>query len=547
MNAGSRADAAYDLVIVGSGFAGSLLALIARRLGHSVLLLEKGRHPRFAIGESTSPLANLLLEQITHRYDLPRLLPLTTWGAWQRAYPDLGCGLKRGFTYYHLEAGCPYNSGAHGENCLMVAASPHDAVADTHWLRADVDALLVDEAIAAGAEYRDSVTLASPTFDAATGVSEIAGHQSDGVGSFTVQARLLVDATGPHGFLSRTLGVEDDTWTDYPATQALYSHFTGVERCDAMDAFRDLPATVADLPVAPYPPDDAALHHVFDGGWMWALRFGNGVTSAGIAVQDTLAHELNLAEGAPAWDRFLQRFPSIRAQFADSQTIRPFVHAPRLSYRAAQIAGAGWVLLPSAAAFIDPLFSTGIPLTLLGIERLGILLEDAWGTADWNARLGEYARVTRAEANTTADLIAACYDAMSCFPVFAALTMLYFAAASYGEMARRLERPAMAGGFLASAHPVFGPALRRCAALVRNHRRTSGASWTTDEIKAFEAEVTQTVAVLNVAGLCDPAKRNRYGVDMEDVVQNASKLGLSPAALRKIVRSAPWARIPKDG
>jgi transcriptional regulator GlxA family with amidase domain len=47
----------FDIVIVGSGFAGSLMAMIARRLGHSVVLVERGRHPRFAIGESSTPLA----------------------------------------------------------------------------------------------------------------------------------------------------------------------------------------------------------------------------------------------------------------------------------------------------------------------------------------------------------------------------------------------------------------------------------------------------------------------------------------------------------
>jgi len=40
----------FDLAIVGSGFAGTLLAMIARRLGRSVLMIERGRHPRFAIG-----------------------------------------------------------------------------------------------------------------------------------------------------------------------------------------------------------------------------------------------------------------------------------------------------------------------------------------------------------------------------------------------------------------------------------------------------------------------------------------------------------------
>jgi len=36
----------YDVAVVGSGFAGSIFAMIARRLGRSVILLERGRHPR---------------------------------------------------------------------------------------------------------------------------------------------------------------------------------------------------------------------------------------------------------------------------------------------------------------------------------------------------------------------------------------------------------------------------------------------------------------------------------------------------------------------
>src|SRR6476661_5872705 len=91
----------YDIAVIGSGFGGSLLAMIARRLGRSVILLEKGQHPRFAIGESSTPLANLLLEEFALRYELPRLLPLAKWGSWQNEYPSLGCGLKRGFTFFH--------------------------------------------------------------------------------------------------------------------------------------------------------------------------------------------------------------------------------------------------------------------------------------------------------------------------------------------------------------------------------------------------------------------------------------------------------------
>ena len=36
-----------------------------------------------------------------------------------------------------------------------MAASPNDELADTHWLRADVDAWLVQQAISLGVEYLD--------------------------------------------------------------------------------------------------------------------------------------------------------------------------------------------------------------------------------------------------------------------------------------------------------------------------------------------------------------------------------------------------------
>ncbi len=114
----------FDLAVVGAGFAGSLTALIARRLGLSVALVERGRHPRFAIGESSSPLANLLLEELADRYDLPRVRPLAAWGSWRREHPEIGCGLKRGFTFYAHERGRPFAADPERRDQLLVAASP---------------------------------------------------------------------------------------------------------------------------------------------------------------------------------------------------------------------------------------------------------------------------------------------------------------------------------------------------------------------------------------------------------------------------------------
>src|SRR5205823_7469558 len=150
-------NADFDIAVVGSGFGGSLMAMIARRLGRSVVLLEKGKHPRFVIGESSTPLANLILEELSERYDLPAIRPLTKWGTWQQTHPEIACGLKRGFTFFHHEADREFSDDELHRRQLLVAASPNDRVADTHWYRPDFDAFLVAEAQRLGVEYLDEV------------------------------------------------------------------------------------------------------------------------------------------------------------------------------------------------------------------------------------------------------------------------------------------------------------------------------------------------------------------------------------------------------
>lgn len=499
-----------DVAIVGSGFAGSLLAMALRRLGRSVMLVERGRHPRFAIGESTSPLMNLLIEELATRYDLPRLLPLTAHGSWQRAYPEVVCGLKRGFTFFHHEAGREHRVAPRRTNQLLVAASPNDDVADTHWLRADVDHFLVNEAVACGAEYVDEVSLESAPLPRLEGTRRGA--------RFSVRARLVVDATGPHGFLARALGIAPKGFAGFPRTQSLFSHFTDVARCERMAAY-ETDGT------PPYAVDDAAVHHVFDGGWMWVLRFGNGVTSAGFSVTDDLAREVGFSDGEPAWRRMLDRFPTIREQFSESETIREFSMMPRVSYRASAASGDGWLLLPSCAAFVDPLFSTGMPLALLGIERIARAVERDWGTDRLNASMAEIAAVGFEEADATASYVGACLAAMRRFEVFAPLSMFYFAAASFSEMGRRLDAPATPRRFLASDREPFTRGLRTATRRVLEGRAF-------EDPARFERSVSCAVGSLDVAGLSDPSKANWYGVDLDDVVRGAPKLGVSPDRVR---------------
>ncbi|MEP6714901.1 MAG: FAD-dependent oxidoreductase [Terriglobia bacterium] len=486
----------YDVAVIGSGFAGSLFAMIARRQGRSVVLIEKGKHPRFAIGESSTPLSNLLLEELAFRYDLPGIAPLAKWGSWQKSYPQLDCGLKRGFTFYHHQFGRHLNR----EDQLLVAASPHDRIADTHWHRAPVDEHFLHEAQRIGVDYVDQVNLRD--------VSE----QSESIKLDGITARFVVDATGPRGFLHGALSLPELPLPDFPATQALFTHFRGVGR---------MPAE-ADEP--PYPVDDAAVHHVFDGGWIWILRFRSGITSAGVAMEQDLAERINLSEGAPAWERLMEMLPTVREQFADATVERSFIYTPRLAFRSGVIVGKRWAMLPSAAGFVDPLLSTGFPLTLLGVTRLAAIMNENWDAE----LLSTYATETSEELLATARLIGTLYASMENFPLFVSLSLLYFAAASFSETARRLERPHLAKSFLLHDHPDFGallPAIFERARLVRDQGGT----------RKLNEEIIRLIEPFNVAGLGRPERRNWYPVEALDLFEAAPKLGADHTAIQSLL------------
>ena len=515
MTAGATLHVDADVAIVGSGFAGALSALAISRLGRSVAMIERGSHPRFAIGESSTPLANLLIEELADRYSLSWLRPFSKWGTWRRSHPEVACGLKRGFTFFRHEPGRAFADDERHLNQLLVAASPHDEIADTHWYRPDFDHFLVREAEREGAAYLDETTLDEARISGSGAVLE--GRRFDR--PVRVTARFVIDASGPRGFLHRALGLRETPMQWLPSTQALYTHFAGVERWDRVASSDSEP---------PYPVDDAAVHHVFPGGWIWVLRFNNGITSAGAAVTDAVATSLRLADRDAAWDRLLAMLPSVRAQFAPARAILPFVHSPRLAFRCRTICGPGWAMLPSAAGVIDPLLSTGFPLTLLGISRLLDILERTWGRRERDDLLAGYAQQTCAELDATERLVAALYASMSDFPVFKRLSLLYFAAASFSETVYRLGRPDRARGFLLCADPTFGDELRECSEAAL--RSPAGI-----DREDLLRRIDRAIDPVDVAGLLDSGRRDWYPVRIDDLLAAKQKLGASDEELQRLI------------
>ncbi len=486
-----------DVAILGAGFAGSILAMVLRRLGRTVVLVERGTHPRFAVGESSTPLANLVLESLAHEYDLPRLAPLAEYGPWQRAYPHLVCGVKRGFTFFQHEPGRSFSPRSDRANELLVGANPSDDAADTHWFREHVDYFLLTETQSLGASCHDR-----------TEIMEIGG----GPGSWSLSGRrerepvqvaaaFLIDATGPGGALARVFSIPTSPNDLLTNSWSVYTHFADVRRFEEL--YR---ASGGDAEPHPYPCDDAALHHVLPDGWVFVLRFNNGLVSAGPVWDGTRRRPDETVSAEAEWAALLRLYPSLGEQFASARPVRPFVQTGRLQRRARRIVGPGWALLPHAAYFLDPLFSGGNAHTLLGIERLGRIFREHWGRPSLERALAEYERMLFREVAFLDRLIHGSYAAFRRFGLMAAYTMYYFAGAIHSEGRRRRGEAGPGDEFLFSHDPTFRAALWRAHAELVRLCQEPDKRGEAD----FRRQTARDIADCNPAGLCDPAKNNLY-------------------------------------
>ena len=464
-----------DVAILGSGFAGSLMALVLQREGLRPVVVDRAAHPRFAIGESSTPVADMILRDLSDRYDLPRIRPLSRYGSWKATYPEIGVGRKRGFSYFYHEADLSFRPRSDHANELLVAASSEDAMSDTHWFRADVDAFLADEVRRAGIPLLENTEVTS--IEPGQPVTVLSAGA-------TIRADFVIDASGAGGAISKAFGIADTADRLETYSRTVFTHLVNVP------LWQDVYG--ADTSDHPYDCDAAALHHVVDGGWIWMLRFDHGVVSAGLMVD---------RRRPPDWEAVLQQYPSLREQFAGARPAEipgRWIGSPdRIQRRAAQVVGDDWAMLPHTAGFIDPLHSTGIAHSLSGVERLAEILAAHWSQPSLADALTKYEAAVHQELDFIDTLVAACYASMHNFGLFTASTMMYFAVVTEYE---RLRLSGEHAGKMFLCPDMLPDVARKALAMLRSGVKEA-------EYWAF---VEEAIEPFNRVGLFHPAVPNMY-------------------------------------
>jgi FADH2 O2-dependent halogenase len=342
----------YDILIVGSGIAGSSLALALRKAGISVCVIERDTHPRFAIGESTVPSTTLGYDYLARAYGIPEFHQMSHYLSLKElgltGYP------KQHFYFAHHTAGQPLKENEE----LMYETLELPLGPDVHVLRADTDAFLVSRFPAYGVDYFDKTEVV----DYETGTSGVALTVKGPDGQTRkIAGRLVVDASGHASHFAKKYALRDPEPRLHTNTRTIFGHFADVP---------SLEDTIGSPnPAFRFKRHGGTQHHCFEGGWIWVIPFDNGITSVGLQLDP---RKYPLDESVPAEEelkRVIARFPTVQAHLGNMKPVRKLVRTGRIQFTSKTIIAPGVILTPHAAGFIDPLFSTGITLTQSFVSR----------------------------------------------------------------------------------------------------------------------------------------------------------------------------------
>lgn len=323
----STTDDEFDVVVMGGGPGGSATAGLLARRGHRVLVLEREKFPRYHIGESLITGTIPTLEELGVRERMDEIGFTKKYGG------TLLWGRNQGTWDFRF-------------------AESADWQYSHQVRRADFDALLLTRARELGATVLEEASVKEPIFDGDRVTGVVYTVKGDPA-KRTARCKHLVDATGQQHLLARQFDLIE--YHEDLRNIAVWTYWQGCKK------YR---GTRAGDTVTENRPN----------GWFWYIPLSDGTVSVGYVtpIDEFKKSGLSLEE---LYREQLGQAVEVKALTEGATQATGFRNIKDWSYTCKQFQGPGWALVGDAAAFIDPLLSTGVTLAMRGAKGLAEALD----------------------------------------------------------------------------------------------------------------------------------------------------------------------------
>jgi flavin-dependent dehydrogenase len=308
----------WDAIIIGGGPAGSIAGLALAQRGRRVIILEKATFPRWHIGESFLPATFNLIKELGLEAELRKMPHVPKFGA------DFAMGYGGKLLRIDFKDGyCPSDETFNIERGIF-------------------DEMLLREAKKAGAEVRQLNV--KKILKLGDGDVRVETEQGE------LRGKYLLDASGQGTVVGRHLGTRKTVVEPHLRKTAYLSQFENVERPSGREEGHPLIA-------------------MMDEGWFWMIPLNKRITSVGMVLDadagKQIAREANLLpDQMLKWG--IENTPVVRDRMRNAKGLAVNQVLADFSYHCRPYAGDGYFLIGDAAAFMDPIFSTGVSVAVNG-------------------------------------------------------------------------------------------------------------------------------------------------------------------------------------